>query len=83
MQMPIRLKFVVKMDHLMLIIFKNSVVLTQTAQQRTLVKVGDVVEKGDYRRRTFYGKMEKWPWDKNPIVAYDMGRLQLRGCDLS
>ena len=44
--------------------------------QRTLVKVGDVVEKGDFiADGPFYGKWRNGAWTKPNRCLHDMGRL--------
>ena len=70
--MLIKLKFVVKMVLLMFILFKNSVVQTQVLPITNvlLVKVGDIVEKGDFIADGPSMEGGEMALGQNPIVAY-------------
>ncbi len=61
--------------------FKNSPFEPGTAyNQRTLVKVGDVVEKGDFIADGPSMENGETLGQKPNQGLHDMGRLQLRGC---
>ena len=77
MQMRIRWKSVGKMVLWTSTMFKNSVVQTpvQLDNQRTLVKVGETVEKGDFIADGPSMKRGNGPWSKPNRRLHDLGRV--------